>query len=219
MKEFIQQLKEKTPIAGHPYFSSLKDGVFPKESFVRTQLDFYHAVIHFSRPMLALTSRLNSYPQRWIILKNILDEHGYGQLGQTHGSSFLSFMKSLLEVEEIFHVSKPHPCVEVFNLCLNGVCTMEDWRMATAVLGIIEDRFAEISAWIGTSIVSNGWMKADELQHYSLHSDLDVQHSDEFYTMLIDEWNDPASRVQIERGLSVGNHAFLDLYRSLWKAY
>ena len=88
MQDFIDDLKKSTLISEHPYFRALSSGEMSKETFVRGQLDFYRAVIFFTRPMMRLASRLEDYHQRWPILENIIEEHGSGVKNQTHGAQF-----------------------------------------------------------------------------------------------------------------------------------
>ena len=190
-----------------------------KEEFLKGQLDFYQAVIFFTRPMMQLASRLDTYEQRWPILENIIEEHGDGLGGKTHGAQFRLLLQKLGISQSTLQEYTHHPCVEVFNLSLLSVSTHKDWRFAVAVLGIIEDRFAEISGCIGNAIVQNDWLSKEKLCHYTLHEALDRSHAADFYQLIQKEWAAPLGRAQIAQGLRFGNYMFLDLYRQLWSLY
>ena len=158
MKDMIQNLKENTPLACHPYFHALCSARMSKKQFIVGQCDFYHAVVYFTRPMMILAARFDSYSSRWSILENIQEEHGQGLLQNTHGASFARLMHGFGVSKTELHDHEPHAAVEIFNLSLTAIASRKDWRFAVAVFGIIEDRFSEISAVIGRSILKNAWL-------------------------------------------------------------
>jgi len=219
MQAFIDDLKLKTPLSKHPYFLALSSASMTKEQFTKGQLDFYQAVMYFSRPMMQLASRFETYHQRWSILENVLEEHGGGQLGQTHGAQFRLLLHQLGISDQALKAHTHHPAVEIFNLTLSAIAIGKDWRFAVAVLGMIEDRFSEISGYIGRSVVENSWLTKERLCHYTLHAQLDISHAQELYQLIEKEWNEPDGKSQISQGLTLGNYLFLDLYRQLWLLY
>ena len=96
---------------------------------------------------------------------------------------------------------------------------MDDYLVGTAVMGIIERMFAEISEWIGRGIIANGWLSAKELVHYNLHAELDIKHSDDFFEVLAEPWSKgPEQQYLICQGLQMGGYAFDQLYRGLYAA-
>jgi pyrroloquinoline-quinone synthase len=210
MKDTIQKIKESSPIKDQLYFVSLANGTLKKEDFILSQQHFYYAVLHFSRPMIALASRLQTYAQRWVLLENIIEEHGNGDPNKTHGDSFLHFLEGF-GTAPLF---SPHFCIETFNLSLDEICGHRDWRLATACLGMIEDRFAEISAFTAQCIVKQKWLNEKEIHHYSVHKDLDIQHAKDLYQLVEDEW--PNNSELIHQGLQLGNDLFLQLYEQLY---
>ncbi len=214
MYRHIEHLKQAHPLEAHPYFVALNRGHFSKEEFIEGQLAFYNAVRHFSRPMFLLAARLSDYPQRWVVLENIIEEHGAGRFELSHGASFVELLVALGCSEERINGYRPLNCVEVFNLTLDALCGTSDWRAGAAALGIIEARFAEISSCIGAAIVNRGWLSEKELRHYSLHEALDLEHACAFFELVAPEW--PEHRGEIIRGLEVGQFVFLELYRQIF---
>lgn len=82
-------------------------------------------------------------------------------------------------------------------------------------MGIIERAFADISAVLGNRIIENQWVSADKLVHYNLHADLDIEHAEEFFSLIEPKWNANSKEYIIE-GLEIGIYAFNQLYKELY---
>ena len=95
MYTFIQSLKKKTPIDKQLYFDLLKNNNMSFEIFKESQINFYRAVLNFSKPLFVLCSRIDNYADRLKILENIFDEHGNGNLYKTHGYTYKKYLTSL----------------------------------------------------------------------------------------------------------------------------
>ena len=163
---------------------------------------------------MKLAARLPNYEQRWLILNNVNEEHGFGNMKKTHGFSFLSLLSALSAAPpKIF----PHPCVQIFNHTLHSICTQGPWTEAVACLGIIEDRFTEISQEIATAALAHGWLNTENLIHYKTHAALDIQHAQDFYNLIEPYW--ATEKESICNGLELGNYLFLELYRQLYDLY
>ena len=107
--------------------------------------------------------------------------------------------------------------VSTFNQFLDHAVSKESSAYALAVFAIIEDRFAEISARIGQTVVARGWVPSAELQHYDLHAELDIEHAQKFYRLIQSRWSEQSA--DISRGLYDGNEVFLGLYAGLEQRY
>jgi len=83
-------------------------------------------------------------------------------------------------------------------------------------MGIIEHAFAGIASIIGQAVVQNGWVKKENLIHYTLHAEIDCRHAAEFFTVVEKQWNVPARRYYIDQGLQLGAYIFDRLYRDLY---
>ncbi|MBL4703371.1 MAG: iron-containing redox enzyme family protein, partial [Flavobacteriales bacterium] len=208
MRNYIELLKDSTSLNKQAYFQRLNGGQMTKEQFVLGQLEFYHAVVHFAKPMLAVASKLASYEARWNIIENVIEEHGNGNLGDTHGATFKLFMHKMGVNEVAF--GNPGVAVSEFNKVLMDVCDSQDWMKSIAMLGIIEDRFSEISGKIGEAVIERGWLAKEELVHYNTHEKLDIKHADDFYSLIDANWSN--HQKEIKDGLDLGNNAFLALY-------
>ena len=56
--EKIDSILSEINYKNNPYFQSLADGIFDKDDFIETQIQFYFAVTFFSRPMAALAAKI-----------------------------------------------------------------------------------------------------------------------------------------------------------------
>jgi pyrroloquinoline-quinone synthase len=219
MNDTIAAVLAEHPIAANPYLKALRDGSLGKADFLETQIQFYFAVVFFSRPMAVLAAKIPSARTRTEILRNVWEEHGEGVAARRHGATFLELLHRLdgTKVEQV-ELRALWPEVRAFNTTLVGCCALDDWEIGAGCLGIIERMFVDISAWIGRSIVERGWLPKDRVVHYSVHEELDIRHSEDFFATLEPAWQDPATRYLVEQGLRLGAYVFDRLYRDLHAA-
>jgi pyrroloquinoline-quinone synthase len=219
MRATIADLKARLRPLENPYFTALAGGDLSREDFVETQIQFLFAVAFFSRPMAALAGRLPRPEMRLSLLENVYEEHGQGKLRFSHERTFLALLGRLGVGLEQIERRALWPEVRAFNTTLVGVCTLDDTLTALAVLGIIEDLFAGISATIGQGIVARGFLPKDQVVHYAVHEKLDEEHAEGFYRELDGPWAaHPRHAYQIRQGLELGAYAFLALYEGLYRS-
>jgi len=217
MKGFISNLIESSPINKMPYFKFLNDGTMSKKFFIESQIDVLEAVRFFSKPMFIIASKLETYEQRQTILKNIIDEHGNGNLDEAHGKTFEKFLFSFGVTRETIINSKSSNVVMSFNKSLLLCATNETTMRSIAMMGIIEERYSTMSANLVNAILERGWINKSLLNHYSLHENLDVEHAQGFYDLISDGWHSPISKKEIKKGLIMGNSLIGNLYNGLLK--
>lgn len=216
----IDSILESSRYRENPYFRSLNDGSFSKGDFIETQIQFFWAVVFFSRPMAALAAKIPTPELRLEIVRNVWEEHGEGNLAKVHGTTFIEFLSRIGSVRpEEIEQRALWPEVRAFNIALSGTCVLDEYLTGVGMMGIIERMFSEISAWIGCGIVTRGWLAKDKMIHYSLHEKLDVKHSDDFFNILEKSWDHSDSdRYAIEQGLRLGAYIFNNLYDGLYLA-
>ncbi len=216
-------LLSAAPILGNGYFLALDDGSMPKADFVKSQLQFFHAVGFFSRNLAALISRLPTSAGRAVLVHNLSEEHGLDEEQPVarfrpqfaHDRTFARFLETLGVGAEELKASVPEPPVRAFNLALFGACSTESPAFALASLGMIEYAFADISALIGRRVVDLGWVPAEELVHYSLHAEIDKRHAAELFEAAEEAEHVNKPTISILGGLSFGRYIFDRLYRDL----
>ena len=183
-----------------------------KESFKETQIAILNAVEFFSRPMFIISSKLNSYEDRYCIIRNILDEHGNGEIENAHGNTFRQYLVSLGATEKQINNRNLNKAAVEFNNILMDCSLNSSTMKSIAMMGIIEQRYSKISATIVREILKKKWISKDSLYHYSLHEELDVEHAQGFYGIIKDGWKDINSKEEIKKGLHLGNSMILNLY-------
>ena len=215
MNSYINQLKESTPITSHRYFSDLLDGAMSFELFKSSQTNFYSAVCYFSRPMFLLCSRMENYADRLTILENILDEHGNGDIKESHAETYKNYLLNLGVKEKDINETFSHSAVSNFYSIIEDTIKGDSIETAIAMFGIIEDRYTEISATIATSLVNNNWLRKDQLTHYNTHKELDIYHADLFYKLVQPKWVEEIHKEKIVKGLKLGNTIIFDIFNNL----
>lgn len=207
----------------NPYFRELENGAFAFEDFYETQLQFYSAVTFFSRPMAALAAKIPNANLRVEIVRNVWEEHGEGESARMHESTFITFLSRLASIDNAAvsaNLSRRilWPEVRLFNTLLSGVCVLDDYLVGAATMGIIERMFAEISSFLGRTIVARGFLSREAMIHYNLHEKLDEKHAADFFKVLKPAWAESDdARYRIEQGLRMGSVAFDQLYARLYR--
>jgi pyrroloquinoline-quinone synthase len=209
------QVLRDVDIYNNPYFRDLQNGAMPLEQFRRSQEQFFFAVTFFPRPMAALVGRIPSPQQRIDILHNLVEEHGEFHEELYHHTTFQRFLKTIGSTVANFDAVPLWPAVRAFNSVLTCACVLDELEVGVGCMGIIEHAFAGISAIIGKAVVQNGWVRKDDLIHYTLHAEIDTRHAAEFFAVVEQPWQQPARRYYIEQGLQLGAYIFDRLYRDL----
>tara|TARA_R110002110_G_C13469307_1_gene719844 strand:- start:11941 stop:12675 length:735 start_codon:yes stop_codon:yes gene_type:complete len=202
------------------YFKALKEKTFEKNDFIETQIQFYFAVLFFSRPMAAAAAKIPDPKQRLEVIRNVWEEHGEGDFNNIHGHTF-SELLFRLGVKDIEAVNKRAlwPATRQFNTTLAGATVLDEYLVGVGLMGIIEQMFSEISAWLGQAIVANNWLTQENLIHYDLHEELDIKHAKDFFDVIEPTWKNGSKddRYIIEQGIWLGAFTFNELYENLYK--
>ncbi|MBL8693326.1 MAG: iron-containing redox enzyme family protein [Planctomycetes bacterium] len=220
MDTLIARILQESGYRENPYFAALNDGSLSREDFLETQIQFYFAVIFFSRPMAAAAAKIPHPRERVEVLRNVWEEHGEGNVSVMHGETFLELLNRLggVTIEDV-HMRSLWPEVRAFNTTLVGACVLDEYVIGIGALGMIERMFVDISRWIGRGIVQRGFLSEERLIHYKLHEQLDVRHSEDFFTVLRPLWEHSAEdKYYIEQGFRLGAYIFNRLYEDLYRS-
>lgn len=219
MQDLIQKILSYIDYPNNSYFKALKEKSFEKEDFLETQLQFYFAVVFFSRPMAAAAAKIPEPKQRLEVVRNVWEEHGEGDLSDIHGHTFteLLFRLGVKDMEEI-EKRTLWPATRQFNTTLAGATVIDEYLVGVGTMGIIEHMFSEISGWLGQGIIHNGWLSEENLIHYNLHEELDIKHAKDFFDVVEPTWQNGTEdeRYIIEQGIWLGAFAFNQLYENLY---
>lgn len=217
MDSYITNLKNDTPITAQTYFSKLVNGSMSFELFKYSQNNFYSAVCYFSRPMFLLCSKIEDYEDRLIILENIIDEHGNGDIKDSHGVTYKNYLLNLGVKEIDINKTFNHSAVSNFYSIINNTIENDNIETALAMFGIMEDRYTEISSSIANSLVKNNWLKKDQMSHYKTHKQIDTYHAELFYKLVRHKWIKETCKADIKKGLKLGNKLIFDIFNNLLK--
>jgi pyrroloquinoline-quinone synthase len=212
------EILHEVDIYHNSYFHDLQSGAMPLEQFRRSQEQFFFAVTFFPRPMAALVGRIPSPRQRIDILHNLVEEHGEFHEELYHHTTFQKFLKTIGSTVTNFDDLPLWPAVRAFNSVLTCACVLDELEVGVGCMGIIEHAFAGISAIIGKAVVERGWVRQEDLIHYTLHAEIDCRHAAEFFAVIEKPWQQPARRYYIEQGLQLGAYIFDRLYRDMHAA-
>ena len=220
MQDLVDRVLADIYAHNKPYFAALRDGTFAKDDFVETQIQFFYAVVFFSRPMAVIAAKIPSAEMRVEVMRNVWEEHGEGEPEHMHGATFRLLLERLggITLKDI-ESRVLWPELRAFNTALIGCATMDDWEVGTACFGIIERMFVDFSSWIGKAIIDQGWLPEDQLVHYKLHEEVDVRHSADFFSVLERSGEmDSRMRYCVEQGLRMGAYLFDQLYAGMYRA-
>jgi pyrroloquinoline-quinone synthase len=218
MEAKVAQVLEAVCFEENPYFVALRGRSFDRADFLETQRQFYFAVEHFSRPMAVLSARLPGRG-RASVVRNVWEELGSDGAALAHEASFRTLLARLGDAGAEQAAQRPRwPEVAAFNAALDGVSALGDHRVGVAMFGLIERQFADISAWIGRAIVEAGWLSAEQMIHYALHEELDIQHAADFFDIIAPLWGrSEEDQAAITEGLWLGAAVFYQLYEGLYR--
>lgn len=221
MQEIIDKILKQVDYTQNPYFKALQNKTFEKDDFIETQIQFYYAVVFFSRPMAAAAAKIPDPKQRLEVVRNVWEEHGEGDLSDIHGHTFTEFL-SRMGVNNIAEIEKRAlwPATRQFNATLAAATVIDEYLVGVGTMGIIEQMFSTISAWIGQGIIHNEWLTKENMIHYDLHEELDIKHAKDFFDVIEPTWKKGSvdDRYIIEQGIWLGAFTFNQFYENLYHA-
>lgn len=185
------------------FFEDLASGEMSLDQFLLTQEQFYHAVTGFSVPLALVIAGIPEHENRVKILKN---------MGETQGTTFTELLKRLSGKASIT-IPLAQEEVLLFNSTLDTICRNQHYLKGVAALGMIERMFADISGFMGNTIVERGWLPKERIIHYNVNPKLDTAHAEDFFSILRSHYEN--HREIIDEGLMLGAITLLKLFEQL----
>jgi hypothetical protein len=148
-----------------------------KEEFLQSQTPFYYAVESFPLMLIILASKIKSSKERLLVIENIWEEHGNGDVNNFHTETFKQHLESLGMEKNYLDdkISSENPYVEEWiSSVLNSDMSLESLG---SYLSGVEYIYAVISEDIALFIDTIELEK--ESVHYQKHSKLDWSHGQE----------------------------------------
>jgi len=220
LKDYVEHAIANINLGEHAFFRSLLNGELKKEAFIETQKDFSFMVQYFNRPMALVAANIPNPLTRQAIIGNLWEEHGNGDPSKIHGKTILTLIERLGgKAPDVVNDAIPTNA-ELFNISLQGISAHEDYRVSASVFGGIERTFADVSELICQAITRHGWLEKENIIHYGLHKEIDVQHAEDFFKVVETDWEkDQQSKEMIKRGVNLGINLFTNVYSDFARNY
>lgn len=209
MDTIISLITKINHIEETTYFTTLKQNP-SRELFIKSQESFINAVDTWSRILGILLAKVPLDIHRAVILENLNDEHGNGDITRSHVNTFKLFMQSMgqNDIQLYNKQSETYDSVEWFtNIILSALHT-ENWIYCVSLLGMIEYTYKDIGKCIHN--YAKIFMLEERINHYSLHETMDLKHSYDLFQLvspyITTNYND------IEDGLEMGYFLISSLY-------
>lgn len=218
LKECLEASISELNLSKNLYFQMLCNGGMSKQQFLLSQVEFAPMVHFFSRPMAQVIANIPESTPRVALVGNLWEEHGQGIVENVHGQTILTLINRLGGNASNIDLSKPSVNARIFNEALRGVSAFEDYRFSTAMFAGIERTFVDVSTMIFQSIVDQGWLGGDQITHYGLHRELDIEHAEDFLKVVDGDWRAGTFRSEIKDGIRFGCHLFANTYTGFYNA-
>lgn len=195
-------------IDNNKFFYNLNE--IPKNIFLMAQIDFIHAVNYWSSILALLISRLKKPYHRTIILDNLYDEHGNGNISKNHVYTYYDYLCELGykgSVNNLLnrkcHSRSVNKFIERLDNCMNKYDAYE----VCFILGNIEKTYIEISKKINEYLRKNNL----KVHHYTEHEILDIKHAEDLFTVAKQGDNKNVIKL-MDEGYDIINTLYEDLY-------
>lgn len=219
MQQILDFANRINKINENPYFIKLNK-VPSKEKFIKSQEGFIIAIDYWSRLLGLILYNVPTDKERLIIVKNLFDEHGNGDINKSHVNTFKLFMESLgyngyqLSDNNILENNYDSGIYNnKFIENIKNVVLSENWIFAISALGMIEYTYINVSNNIHN--YAKNFLNPDEINHYNLHEILDLSHATDFFELVIPYYDD--YNQDILNGIQKGYDIMYELYNSLSK--
>lgn len=212
LKDHMESCVSELDLPRNPYFKMLCSGEMSKQQFLKSQIEFAPMVYFFSRPMAQVIANVPEVAPRIALVENLWEEHGDGVMENVHGKTILTLVDRLGGDSSKIDMDRPSPNARMFNETLRSVSAFEDYRFAASMFAGIERTFMDISRMIFRSIVDGGWLKPNQVAHYGVHKEVEIEHAEDFLKVVDKYWSDSKVQPLIKDGVRFGCHLFANTY-------
>lgn len=216
----LKQAVEQHPFLRHPLLQQLQ-AVTPEQPLTREQgrrfaLLYYP---HILRTRLYQASALGVIPDEnmQFVLSDILyDEYGNGDLSRSHMEIYRKFMRAMAISEADMAAPPIIPELQGYIDTMMRLSQGEDWLAAFAAVGIAgEWPIPPYYTILLQALRTIPGIAEDDLELFSSHIDLDVEHSKMAEDVLVPFLDDEAGRQSVWRGIELNLNARLVLLSGL----
>lgn len=187
--EFLEQLKRDVfshEAVNHPFLERFSKGNLSEEQVKTFAIHYYRHAKMFSHYIANIIPKIPHEKDRIVMVKNLMEEYGNLNPEKTHPSLFRKFL-SVLELKKAdWKRFKPIPEVTNFVDRITMLTRYEPFLVGLGAVGpgvewVIPTMFKKILKGIRNSIA----VKDDDLEYWTSHIILDVEHGDEATKVLM----------------------------------
>ncbi len=214
MDNILNYAKKINNIEENEYFINLTQ-VANLDNFISSQVHFVNAIDNWSKILGIMISRVPSYNERNVLIQNLVDEHGNGEIEKNHVSTFDKFIDSLLEItkknKDTYLLKGNYNYTKEFIESLYSLTEL-NWIFAISAMGMIEFTYINVSNKIHNYVCN--YIDKDKINHYSLHEILDVTHATELFKIIEPYYKE--NKMIIEKGIEKGYNMMNKLYSNYY---
>lgn len=205
MDSLIKYARDLNKINNNNYFKKLPNSSL--ESFLLSKESFLDAIYEWSKYLSVVLIKLLNVSDKIILIKNIYDEYGEGQLNKCHVETFKHFYKTF--DREITLENKDYPSYESVHKFINSLYEKinEDIPFVCGMLGMIEYTYITVSANIRTFIKKH----KKDFPHYTIHEILDESHATDLFQIALNN----KDMDKTKEGMKYGYNIMFQLYEDL----
>jgi hypothetical protein len=216
----MEKVIKTNRINTNPYLTNMDS--LTLEEFILSQEKFLGAVDNWSKVFGTMVTDAKTLDERFVFIHNLWDEHGNGDLTNSHVNTFKQFISELKKCVPLLDENKNHDTKKLCEISVNKFNTnlnkkmnsgYEDWSHRIAILAMIEHTYIDVSKKIN-SFVSK-YIPSEEIPHYSNHEVMDVSHSTELFKLLEIHFK-TVPGYEIETGIEYGYELLNNLYSELY---
>jgi pyrroloquinoline-quinone synthase len=164
----MEKLLKDISYQNNVYFNSLHQGMFEKEEFIETQIQFFSILTFSKEPRLAFLEKSCQLGLDESSLSSIWNEEGQSFFHSRHCDSFLQFLSFLGGVDSMnLEFKTLWPEVRIFNTAILGACVLDRVWVGFGLMSALERVAAQLFPSIVNAIIKKNWILFEQLNYYS----------------------------------------------------
>lgn len=215
VKDLADTIKRSNDKIDDMFFNRLES--IEKKELGKMLYGFSKVINEWSKILAKLVSRLDDSEDRIIIMKNLIDEHGNGNIENSHVNTYKRFINNLCKESEMNEKDKKRnygvndDFISFLKIIVSKLSTVEH---ACFVLGMIEYCYIDISKYFNEYLKKRGIT----VEHYTEHEILDVEHANDLFEVGLRQMNRNGYNYDcdgLENSLIKGYNLIYGYYNSL----
>lgn len=216
---FLRQLRSDIfshEAINHPFLERFSKGNLSGEQVKTFAIHYYQHAKMFSHYIANIIPKIPHEKDRMLMVKNLMDEYGNLSLEKTHPALFRKFLTGLGLTKKDWKKFKPIPEVTNFVDRLTMLTRYEPFLIGLGAVGpgvewVIPTMFKKIVDGLKRSIS----IKEDDMEYWTSHIILDVEHGEAATTILRNYLHDSENHDMVRKGAMKS----LEARKILWDGF